>query len=114
MERYEVEDDEFYEDGSELFSEDLSNIVGTIEDDIQPDLDLADADDKALYDKLEEAKKDEKLLQEIKEHCIDKVNESERIINYISDYTVSELGDMDGIWNEFGDILRDAIIEFLN
>ena len=114
MEKYEVEDEEYYEDGSELFSEDLSNIVGMIEDDIQPDLDLTNVDDKALYDKLEELKKDEKRLLELKDFCIDKVNMSERIINYISDYTISELGDMDGIWNEFGDILREAIIEYLN
>ena len=114
MKEYEIEnEEEYYEDGSELFSEDLSNIVGMIEDDIQPDLDLTNADDKVLYDKLEEAKKDEKLLQEIKEHCIDKVCDNELINNYISDYTVSELGDMDGIWNEFGDILREAIIEYL-
>ena len=114
MERYEMEDEEFYEDGSELFSEDFSNIVGMIEDDIQPDLDLNNAEDKALNAKLEELKKDEKRLRELKDFCIDRVNMSERIINYISDYTISELGDMDGIWNEFGDTLRDAIIEYLN
>lgn len=114
MERFEIDDEEeYYEDGSELFSEDLSNIIGMIEDDIQPDLDLSDAKDKALYDRLEEVKKDKKVLQELKDFCIDKVNESERIINYISDYSISELGDMDGIWNEFGDILREAIIEYL-
>lgn len=114
MKEYEIEnEDEYYEDGSELFSEDLSNIVGMIEDDIQPDLDLTNVDDKALYDKLEEVKKDEKLLQEIKDFCIDKVCDSERINNYLSDYTVSQLGDMDGIWNTFGDILREAIIEYL-
>ena len=66
MDKYEIDnEEEFYNDGSELFSEDLSNITGTIEDVIQPELDLTNADDKALFDKLEEAKKDEKLLQEI-------------------------------------------------
>ena len=112
-ERYEIDDEEYYEDGSELFSEDFSNIVGMIEDDILPDLDLNDTNDRSLYYRLEEVKKDDKVLQELKDFCIDRVNMSERIINYISDYTISELGDMDGIWNEFGDILRDAIIEYI-
>ena len=112
MNRYEMDnEEEFYNDGSELFSEDLTNITGTIES-IQLDLDLTNETDKALNSKLEEALKDESLLSELKEFCIDKVCDSERIDNYISDYTISELGDMDGIWNTFGDILEEAIIEY--
>ena len=63
MKKYEIEcEEEYYEDGSELFSNDLSNIVGLIEDVIQPDLDLTDEKDKALYDELEVVKKDTELL----------------------------------------------------
>ena len=108
MKEYE---EEFYNDGSELFCEDLSNITGMIED-IQLDLDLDTETDKTLNSKLEEALKDENVLRELKDFCIDKVCDSERISNYISDYTISELGDMDGIWNTFGDILEEAIIEY--
>jgi hypothetical protein len=43
---------------------------------------------------------------------MDRVCDSETINNYITDYTIAELGDMDGIWNTFGDILRDTIYEY--
>ena len=107
----EDEEEDFYEDGSELFSEDLSNIIGVIED-IKEELDLSDRDDKLMYDKMTEVLTDTKTLQEIKELCVDRVCDSDTICNYISDYSVSELGDMDGIWNEFGDILRETIYEY--
>ena len=112
MKEYEIDnEEEFYNDGSELFSEDLSNITGTIEN-IQLGLDLNNETDKALNNKLEEALKNDKTLQELKDFCIDKVCDSERISNYIADYSISELGDMDGIWNTFGDILEEAIVEY--
>jgi hypothetical protein len=104
-------DDEYYEDGSELFSLDLSNITGTI-DEIRCNLDLTDPQEKYLYDKLGETLQDPKVLEDIKSVCIDRVCDNNTIINYISDYTVSELGDMDGIWNTFGDILRETIYEY--
>jgi hypothetical protein len=107
----EPNDDEYYEEGSELFMDDFSNIEGVI-DDISTDLDLTDPQEKALYDKLVEAWKDPKVLEEVKSICIDRVCDNDTISNYISDYTVSELGDMDGIWNTFGDILRETIYEY--
>ena len=105
------EEEEFYGDGSELFSTDLSNITGVIED-IKEDLDLSDRDDKLMYDKMTKVLTDTNTLKEIKELCVDRVCDSDTICNYISDYSVSELGDMDGIWNEFGDILRETIYEY--
>jgi hypothetical protein len=105
------DDDEFYEDGSELFMEDYSNIIGVI-DDILEDLDLTNTEEKVLFDKLNIVKSDENILKEIKEYCIDRVCDSKVICDYITEYTISELGDMDGIWNEFGDILRDSIYEY--
>jgi hypothetical protein len=105
------EDEEFYEDGSELFSSDLSNIEGTI-DDILEDLDLNNPDEKDLHDKLLKVKDDKETLEDIRSVCIDRVCDSDTICHYISDYTIYELGDMDGIWNEFGDILRETIYEY--
>ena len=105
------EDEEFYEDGSELFMSDLSNIEGTI-DDILEDLDLSNPDEKNLHDKLLKVKDDKETLEDIKSVCIDKVCDNDTICHYISDYTIYELGDMDGIWNEFGDILRETIYEY--
>lgn len=108
---FDTEDDEYYEDGSELFMEDNSNIIGVIES-ILEDLDLSNPEEKVLFDKLTKVKSDETVLKELKEYCVDQVCNSEEINNYICDFTVSELGDMDGIWNEFGDILRDSIYKY--
>ena len=109
----EPDDGEYYNDGSELFMEDLSNIEGTI-DDILLDLELDRPKDKDLFNKLLKAKKDKNTLEELKSVCIDKVCDSDTISNYISDYSISELGDIDGIWNTFGDILRNTIFEYFN
>jgi hypothetical protein len=109
----EDDEEEYYEDGTELFNEDLSNITGVIES-ILEDLDPSDSDEKILYDKLVKVKEDQEELLEIKNFCMDRVCNNNTICNYISDYTVSELGDMDGIWNEFGDILRDSIYEYFD
>lgn len=109
----EPDDEEYYNDGSELFMLDLSNVEGTI-DDILEDLDLDEPKEKELHDKLIEVKKDKDTLEDIKLKCIDEVCDSETICNYISDYSISELGDMDGIWNVFGDILRDTVYEYFD
>jgi hypothetical protein len=77
-------------------------------------LDPTDEEEKILHDKLLTVKDDTKELQKIKEFCMDRVCDSNTICNYISDFTVSELGNMDGIWNEFGDILRDSIYEYFD
>ena len=106
-------DDEYYEDGTELFNLDLSNIEGTIESIIE-ELDLTELDEKELYDKLVRVKDDKKVLSELKEICMDNVCNSDIISNYISDYSVSELGNMDGIWNEFGDILRETVYKYFD
>jgi hypothetical protein len=108
---FDTEDDEYYEDASELFAEDNSNIIGVIES-ILEDLDLSNPEEKVLFDKLTKVKSDETVLKELKDYCIDHVCDSEEINNYIYDFTVSELGDMDGIWNEFGDVLRDSIYKY--
>jgi hypothetical protein len=109
----EDEDEEYYEDGTELFSDDLSNIVGMIED-ILEDLDLTEENEKVLHDKLIKVKDDPEILQDIKNFCMDRVCDNDTICNYISDYTVYELGDMDGIWNEFMDTIRDSIYEYFD
>jgi hypothetical protein len=106
-------DEEYYEDGSELFMLDLSNIEGTI-DDILVDLDLDEPKERELYNKLIKVKKDRDTLEDIKLKCIDNVCDNDTICNYISDYSISELEDMDGIWNVFGDILRDTIYEYFD
>ena len=105
------DDEEYYEDGTGLFNEDFSNITGTIED-ILSDLDPSDEEDKELYSKLIKAKEDPETLQSIKDLCMDRVCDSDTISNYISDYSISELGDMDGIWNTFGDILTNSVYEY--
>jgi hypothetical protein len=109
----EEDDDEYYLDGTELFDEGLSNIIGTIES-ILEDLDLTEENEKVLHDKLIKVKEDPEILQDIKNFCMDRVCDNDTICNYISDYTVSELGDMDGIWNEFMDTIRDSIYEYFD
>ena len=109
----EDEDEEYYEDGTELFNEDLSNITGMIKD-ILEDLDPTVEDEKVLRDKLLKVKDDPEVLQDIKNFCMDRVCNNDTICNYISDFTVSELGEIDGIWNEFGDTLRESIYEYFD
>ena len=109
----EPDDEEYYNDGSELFSLDLSNVEGTV-DDILEDLNPEDPKEKRFIDVLLNLKKSPHMLEDLKNKCIDNVCDSETICNYISDYSISELGDMDGIWNVFGDILRDTVYEYFN
>ena len=109
----EDEEEEYYEDGTELFNEDMSNVTGMIED-ILEDLDPTVEDDKVLRNKLLKVKDDPETLQEIKNFCMDRVCNNDTICNYISEFTVSELGEIDGIWNVFGDVLRDSIYEFFD
>ena len=110
-------EDEYYEDGSELFASDYSNITGVIEDIIE-DIDQYSAPDdeaaKAKKEKLTSVLNDPEQLEALKDLAVAKVCDNEIIINYISDYTIRELSDIDGIWNEFGDCLESAIYEFIN
>lgn len=104
------EDDgeEYYKDGTELFNEDLSNITGTIESMID-ELSPLDPEQEEVLEKMITHKDNPEVLKELKNLCEDRVCDSDVISNYISEYTIAELGDMDSIWNEFGDILYDTI-----
>jgi hypothetical protein len=106
----EEDDGEYYSDGSELFSEET--IPGVIDDLLINDDFTDDEEEKRVYSKMRSQKDDPKVLEELKELCVKKVCDNEKIINYISDFTISELGDMDGLWNEFSDILEDTIFDY--
>lgn len=106
-------DEEFYNDGSELFDTECSNVVGVIEDMIE-DLDSSDPEDEVTKKKLTDLLNNPEQLEELKDLAVNRVCDNEIINNYINDYSISELGDMDGIWNEFGDCLESAIYEFIN
>lgn len=102
------DDEEYYKDGTELFNEDLSNITGTIESMID-ELSPLDPEQAEVLEKMIAHRDDTGILTDLKNLCMDRVCDSDVISNYISEYTISELGDMDSIWNEFGDILYDTI-----
>lgn len=106
----EEDDGEYYTDGSELFDDDT--IPGVIEN-LLLNVDYTeDEEELKVYSKMKDLKDDPKVIEELTDLCVQKVSENEKIINYISDFTVSELGDMDGVWNLFGEILEDTIYEY--
>lgn len=106
----EEDDGEYYTDGSEFFNDDT--VPGVIED-LLLDMDYTeDEEEFKVYSKMKELKDDPNVIKELTELCIQNVSENEKIINYVSDFTVSELEDMDGIWNLFGEILEDTIYEY--
>lgn len=110
LESDEEDDGEYYTDGSEFFSDDT--VTGVIED-LLLDMDYTEDDEEfKVYSKMKELKDDPNVIKELTELCIQNVSENEKIINYISDFTVSELENMDGIWNLFGEILEDTIYEY--
>ena len=104
------EDEEHYEDGSELFNEDT--ISGVIEDLLINKDYTEDEEELSVYEKMSRSKDDPTVLKELEDICVQTVCDNEKISNYISEYTISELGDMDGIWNLFGEILEDTIYNY--
>ena len=110
---YDKDEADFYEEPSELFNSDYSNIIGLMSD-MLDELDTTDTNEKALYNKIVKFLKHPEQHDEIKQMSIDAVNGSDTIWDYISEYSCAELGEMDGIWNEFGDILRDVIYEYFD
>lgn len=106
----EEDDGEYYTDGSELFNDDT--IPGVIEN-LLLNIDYTeDEEELKVYSKMKELKDDPKVIEELTDLCVQKVSENEKIINYLSDFTISELEDMDGFWNLFGEILEDTIYEY--
>lgn len=114
LEDYDDEDEDeedFYEDPSELFDSDYSNVIGLMSD-MLDELDITDTNEKALHNKIVKFLKHPEQHDEIKQMSVDAVNDSDTIWDYISEYSCAELGEMDGIWNEFGDILRGVIYKY--
>ena len=106
----EEDDGEYYSDGSELFHDDT--VPGVIEN-LLLNIDYTeDEEELRVYSKMKELKDDPGVIKELTELCVQKVCDSEKIGNYLSDFTVSELEDMDSLWNLFGEILDDTIYEY--
>lgn len=106
----EEDDEEYYSDGSELFHDDT--VPGVIEN-LLLNIDYTeDEEELRVYSKMKELKDDPEVIKELTELCVQKVCDSEKISNYLSDFTVSELEDMDSLWNLFGEILDDTIYEY--
>ena len=105
-----VDDGEYYTDGSELFDDEtIPGVIGNLLLNIDY---TEDEEELKVYSKMKELKDDPKVIEELTDLCVQKVSENEKIINYLSDFTISELGDMDGLWNLFGEILDDTIYEY--
>ena len=103
--------EDFYNDPSELFSEDYSNVIELVRETVT-DLDMNDLEDRILYFKMMWFLKHPEMWEELKQMSIDRVCDSDTIWDYITSYSISELGNMDGIWNEFEDILHEVIDDY--
>ncbi len=107
------DDEEFYEDVIELF--DPSDIgfnkvlVDTYIKDILEDPSV----EEPSKEKLRKVVASEELLDELVEVIKTALEESATLHNYISDYSVAELGDMDSPWNTVMDITNDSIFSFI-
>ena len=111
---YDDPEEEYYDDPSELFPDDGLITVKEEVKGIMSDLDLSVVDEKAFHEVLSEVFFSHELLVNLTTFVVDKVCDSDTLWNYINDYTVHELGNMDGIWNCFGDTIREAIYNYFN
>lgn len=102
---------DYYSSPSELFSSGLDEVEGTIEDIIST-LDLNEPKEKEYYDTFTKVLKDPDKLVDIKNYCMDKIENDDTIYKYISDYTISDLGEMDSFWDLFSDIILNSVCEY--
>lgn len=56
----------------------------------------------------------EQLQDELIDEIKTELNNSNTLNNFITDYTVSELGDMDSPWNTVMDITNDYILSYIS
>lgn len=107
------DDEEFYEDVIELFDPSGIGFTKVLVDTYIKDI-LEDTSVEELSkEKLRKVVASEELLDELVEVIKTALDESATLQNYISDYSVAELGDMDSPWNTVMDITNDSIFAFI-
>ena len=108
------DDEEFYEDVVELFDPSGIGFTKVLVDTYIKDI-LEDASvEEPSKEKLRKVVASEELLDELVEVIKTALEESATLQNYISDYSVAELGNMDGPWNTVMDITNDSIFAFID
>jgi hypothetical protein len=108
------DDEEFYEDVVELFDSSGIGFTKVLVDTYIKDI-LEDASvEEPNKEKLRKIVASEELLDELIEVIKTALDESATLQNYISDYSVAELGDMDSPWNTVMDITNDSIFAFID
>lgn len=107
------DDEEFYEDVVELFDPSGIGFTKVLVDTYIKDILEDTSVEEPSKEKLRKVVASEELLDELVEVIKTALEESTTLQNYISDYSVAELGDMDSPWNTVMDITNDSIFYFI-
>jgi hypothetical protein len=107
------DDEESYEDVIELFDPSGIGFTKVLVDTYIKDILEDTSVEEPSKEKLRKVVASEELLDELVEVIKTALEESTTLQNYISDYSVAELGDMDGPWNTVMDITNDSIFAFI-
>ena len=107
------DDEEFYEDVVELFDPSGIGFNKVLVDTYLKNILEDPSVEEPSKEKLRKVVASEELLDELVEVIKTALDESATLQNYISDYSVAELGDKDGPWNTVMDITNDSIFSFI-
>lgn len=107
------DDEEFYEDVVELFDPSGIGFAKVLVDTYIKDILEDTSVEEPSKEKLRKVVASEEQLGDLIEVINAALEESATLQNYISDYSVAELGDMDGPWNTVIDITNDSIFSFI-
>ena len=107
------DDEEFYEDVVELFDPSGIGFTKVLVDTYIKDILEDTSVEEPSKEKLRKVVASEEQLGDLIEAINAALEESTTLQNYISDYSVAELGDMDGPWNTVMDITNVSIFSFI-
>ena len=104
-------EEEYYESSDELFGvgDPRDILVSSYIKNMLEDEDVDNGDKRKLRKIVNSTELQDKLLAVIYED----LNNSDVLCNYISDFSVEEIGKMDGPWNTTMDIVNESVGKFL-
>ena len=104
-------EEEYYESPDELFGvgDPHDILVSSYIKNMLEDGDIDNGDKRKLREIVNSTELQDELLAVIYED----LNNSDALCNYISDFSVEEIGKMDGPWNTVMDIVNESIGKFL-
>lgn len=102
-------DFDYYTDPSEMLQKNGESTKGLIELRILPNLYPSERDLKII---LTEVIKHPEMVEVLDDFCAHRIMECKELCDYVNDYTVYELSEMDCVWNTLADVLERSIREY--